>query len=90
MAFNVTSSTATTSPAIAVTSPASDSDRMDWAWPAGSGLNNYTIRVCNPANSLLTNGQFETNTIANLPDGWIPTVATPGTSLLVTAPACRP
>ena len=87
--FSITSTEATTSPSIVANSPTLNSNRMDYAWPAGSGLTDFSIRLTDPASSLLTNGQFETDSIANIPDSWIPAVATPGTSLLVTSPCVQ-
>ena len=87
--FSITSTEATTSPSIVANSPTLNSNRMDYAWPAGSGLSGFSIRLTDPASSLLTNGQFETDSIANIPDLWIPAVATPGTSLLVTSPCVQ-
>jgi hypothetical protein len=55
------------------------------AWPAGSG-SRASLSTIQPANSLLTNGGFETNTaVSTLPDGWILSVGTPGTQASLTA-----
>ncbi len=55
------------------------------SWPAGSGLST-SLAATDPSQGLLTNGTFETWTTANVPDGWIPAVAVPGTTLKLTAP----
>jgi hypothetical protein len=53
-------------------------------WPAGSAANVSSTTI-DPANSLVPNGNFESNlAIPNLPDGWTPTVGTVGTTLFLT------
>lgn len=65
--------------------------KTDFRWPTGS--NNQTFIACaNPdvdggANNLLTNGSFETFTIANTPDGWTIIVGTAGVTVQSTATA---
>lgn len=54
-------------------------------WPSGSGVARGISSVDANASSILTNGGMENFTIAaNVPDNWIPAVATPGTTLLAT------
>ena len=89
IAFTVTSTTATANPSIAANTAPADTDRLDFAWPAGSGLSGQTITVTDPANSLLQNGQFESGPTNGVPDEWIPYVATPGTTLTVTSPCIQ-
>lgn len=74
-----------TAPSITFLGDAAESDRLSQAWPASSGCNT-TISAVGAADSLLTNGGFETTTIAHVPDGWIIAVGTPGTSVTVTTP----
>ena len=54
-------------------------------WPQGSGLNRSFIAT-NPSASMLTNGSFDTATIANVPDKWLITAGVPGTTILLTTP----
>lgn len=59
-------------------------DRLSSDWPGGSGIIR-SIQAIDADNSLLTNGTFEDEeTVANAPDGWIVSVGTVGTTLLLT------
>lgn len=74
------------SPTIAFLAPLTVGDRLSQTWPAGSGTN-LSLSATDPAGSLLSNGDFEdTSFDANIPDGWIVVVGTPGTTVLVTNP----
>ncbi len=55
-------------------------------WPAGSGAS-IGIAATDPADSLIPNGDFEDEdaTVANLPNGWIAAVGTPGTHFALTS-----
>lgn len=51
-------------------------------WPLGSGCNKSVGAIdANSGNSLITNGGFETFSVANIPDGWTVAVGVPGTNL---------
>lgn len=58
------------------------SDYLSYLWPGGSGCAT-SIVACDPAvsGSVLTNGAFETFTVANTPDNWTITVGTAGTHI---------
>lgn len=57
-------------------------DRLSQDWPLGSGCS-AGLTAVDAGSSLLANGDFDDWTIAtNVPDYWIPSVATPGTTLL--------
>ncbi len=59
-------------------------DRLSSDWPGGSGIIR-SIQAIDAANSLLTNGTFEDETVvANSPDGWNVSVGTIGTTLKIT------
>ena len=70
-------------PQLYVTSPNAVPNRLSYLWPGGSGLA-ASLTAIDSQNSLLANGSFETDTIANYPDGWILATATPNTTLFVT------
>jgi hypothetical protein len=54
-------------------------------WPGGSGVTLKTPRVVDASNSMVPNGSFDVNALVpNLPDGWIVSVGTVGTTILVT------
>lgn len=59
---------------------------LSYDWPLGSGLNTSVTSVHASTSNLLTNGDFETVTVANLPDGWTPVAGTVGTMYTITAP----
>jgi hypothetical protein len=77
--------TAGVAPTISLATDPAVTDRLSHLWPGGSGINTAFV-ACNTANSLLTNGSFETAAVTNQPDNWIIAVGTPGTSLILTAP----
>jgi hypothetical protein len=58
-------------------------DVLGFAWPGASGASTGLAAVDAAATSpnLLTNGAFETFTVANTPDGWTIGVGTPGTDI---------
>lgn len=81
--------TASFSESIIVSSPSAITDMASQAWPGGSGLQ-YRVSVIDPANSLLTNGQFDVvPTNPNVPDGWMLRTGTAGTNVIVTTPATQ-
>lgn len=71
-------------PTLKFLAPVSQSNKLTHDWPLGSAAN-VSIAATSPAASLLSNGDFEDETIADVPDGWIVHVGTPGTTVLVTA-----
>ena len=54
-------------------------------WPAGSGCD-VQLSATDPANSLLTNGDFEDETISNIPNNWLVHVGTVGSTVLLSSP----
>lgn len=50
-------------------------------WPLGSGCNKSVTTIDANVQSIVTNGGFETFTLANIPDGWTVAVGVPGTNL---------
>jgi len=68
---------------------ASIADRLSQAWPGGSGISKSVTSV-NYTSNLLTNGGFETEaTTTGVPDGWILSVGTPGTTIKLSTPAVQ-
>ncbi|HWB13347.1 MAG TPA: hypothetical protein VG826_29245 [Pirellulales bacterium] len=58
----------------------SQADPLNWQWPAGSGANALLTAIAPAANTgYVAGGDFETFTVANLPDGWTATLGTAGT-----------
>ena len=58
------------------------STQLGQDWPAGSGCSKSVAGIdANQATSQLTNGGFETFTNPNIPDNWLISVGTPGTTL---------
>ena len=56
---------------------------LSYNWPAGSGTN-AAAQTADPDSAsvnLATNGNFNTWTVANVPDGWTISVGTPGTTV---------
>lgn len=61
-------------------------DKLDHAWPAGSGADaSYTAIDAAGDENLLAGGDFETWTVANTPDDWEITVGAAGTDVLESA-----
>ncbi len=58
-------------------------ERLDQAWPAGSGLNGKGISLLDASGiQYIPNGSFDQSTVtANVPDGWTVGVGTPGTQI---------
>jgi hypothetical protein len=54
---------------------------LGWDWPAGSGAAGSlsAVNAANQTPNFLSNGDFETYTVANIPDGWTVVTGTPGT-----------
>jgi len=68
-----------------IVGPASISNTLDPSWPGGSGVN-ASLRAVNAATNnsggnLLTNSDFETFTVTNVPDNWTIVVGTPGATV---------
>lgn len=63
------------------------SDRLNWAWPAGSGSNqNLTSLAVGAANNSIAGGDFE-NFTGNTPNFWTAVAGTPGTDFKQSAAA---
>ena len=71
------------SPTVRFRGEIAESNRYSQAWPAGSG-SSVSVSATVGSASLLVNGDFEDETIANSPDEWIVGVGTPGTTLIGT------
>lgn len=74
-----------TAPSIRFTGKERASGLLREDWPAGSGASTQ-ITATQASASLLSNGNFETTTIAHLPDDWIVRRGTPGEDIWVTKP----
>ena len=61
-----------------------ETDKLGFNWPAGTGCT-ATLATTTAAASTLAVGDISDNSTANVPDGWIVTIGTPGTTLAVTA-----
>jgi len=59
-------------------------DKLSQDWPLGSACSRG-ITATDAASSLLTNGDFDDWTLTNVPDYWVPSVATVGTTLKSTS-----
>lgn len=59
-----------------------ESDRLSFRWPQGSGANGRFTSVAAGADGILSNGTFETFTVANTPDDWTLDVGAAGTDFL--------
>lgn len=64
--------------------PAAQANRLAHDWPKGSSTD-LIVSATDAANSLLSNGDFEDETIADVPDNWIVHIGNPGTTVKVTA-----
>ncbi len=84
IAATVISDSSPTNPTLRFTGESAESG-MSHLWPAGSGTSK-SVTATDPAASLLSNGDFEATTIANVPDDWIVYVGTPGVEVRVTNP----
>lgn len=74
-------------PTVTFTSPAKASATLGADWPAGSGIAKTVSAVdaTSGSGTVLVNGGFETFAVSsNVPDGWILSVGTPGTTCLAT------
>ena len=60
-------------------------DENDSRWPLGSGAVSSLTPADAATGTLLSNGDFETFTTANLPDGWTAATGTVGTQILAAA-----
>lgn len=69
---------------------AAASSSLGQDWPMGSGVQTSVTAVDANSSSLLTNGGMETQaTLSNVPDSWILSVGTPGTTCLMTVNAVQ-
>jgi len=70
-----------TSNGISLVSPATVT-ALSPLWPGGSGITT-TLSITTPTSgSLLSNGGFDSFTVANTPDGWLIGTGTPGTDIV--------
>lgn len=72
-------------PTVGFASPSKASATLGADWPAGSGISRSLAAVdaTSGSGTVLVNGGFEAFTVtSNVPDGWILTVGTPGTTCL--------
>jgi hypothetical protein len=74
-----------TNPTFQFTGKPAVSDKLSQAWPAGGG-STVTVTATHASNSLLSNGDFEDATIANVPDQWLVRTGTPGYTVEVVGP----
>lgn len=69
---------------LSIVSPAAGGDKFAIDWPLGSGTNT-TMTMIDPTidagSNYLTNSNFETFTVANLPDNWVAVTGTVGTAI---------
>lgn len=80
----VTSDDSPSTATLSIKGEAAIGDKLSADWPAGSGASS-SLSGIDAADSLLTNGDFEdSDDVANLPDDWIASVATPGTTIKTT------
>jgi len=65
-------------------SAASETTSLAWDWPLGSSSSGSLTAIDSASGSpnLITNGSFETYTIANIPDGWTYVIGAAGTDYL--------
>lgn len=75
-------------PTLAFLGQSAASSPLGQDWPMGSGITANVTAVDANSSSLLTNGGMDTqDDLANVPDGWILSVGTPGTHCLMTVTA---
>ncbi len=67
-------------PQLSVVGDEAARSKLSEEYPAGSGTN-ATITATPVADSLLTNGDFETETLTDIPDGWFATSGTIGSQV---------
>ena len=80
----VTSDSVPASASVTFTGGNAESNLLSQNWPLGSGCRR-TINATDAAASLLTNGDFEDDSVVTgVPDGWIFSAGTPGTTALLT------
>lgn len=79
IAVAVTRNTVAGAEQLTFSGQAAVSDRLNWAWPAGSGVSKTLTSLDAAAtNNLITGGAFDSFT-SNLPAGWTATLGTAGT-----------
>ncbi|MCZ6655574.1 MAG: hypothetical protein O7D91_21405 [Planctomycetota bacterium] len=66
-----------------------EGNKLDFDWPKGSGASFQQSTIEASAASIITNGQFETFTVAHLADGWTADVGSLGTSIQSTTEKVR-
>jgi hypothetical protein len=72
-----------TGPTLRFQGAVAQTDLLANDWPLGSGAD-VSITATDPANSLLSNGDFEDETIDDTPDNWMVHIGTPGTTVKIT------
>lgn len=87
-AIAVSISSAASPPGLNFLAPAAASDKLNQDWPLGSGTN-FGLTAVDPSASLLSNGNFEAAATANVPDGWLVAVGTPGGTVKISAVAVQ-
>lgn len=57
---------------------------LNWDWPAGSGASGSfsAVNAAVTSPNIVSNGDFETYTVANIPDGWTVVTGTAGTDFI--------
>jgi hypothetical protein len=83
LVITVTSVSTPASPRLQVRGELSQRDKLHFEWPAGSGVTaSYTaIDAADATVNLLTNGAFDTFTVANTPTSWTIAVGAAGTDI---------
>lgn len=85
LAVTVANASSPATASLSITGEAAASSLLGQDWPAGSGARK-NITAVSATSSLLANGDMEDETIANIPDGWIVSVGTVGTTVKMTIP----
>jgi hypothetical protein len=83
--LEVTEDSSATQPTITFAGERQAPDRLNHQWPMGSGID-LAFTAADPASSLLSNGDFEDTTVANIPDDWVVVTGSPGNTIAVSVP----
>lgn len=67
-------------PSLRFVSSAAAADKLDQDWPLASATN-FSLTATTPSNSVAPNGDFEDAATADIPDGWLVAVGSPGTTV---------